>query len=417
MQRDLTARAVLIGTAALILPPLAAAAQEGGGLRFTLGIEERIEAIRNPDLDIPATGTTTSATTRLSFGMVSETAIQTFSLNAAAGVRIANEPADGTTTELEAPSLSVNYQRAVSNAALTFGINFRRDRIDTLDASDFPDDLPDDLADLDGTGTREDLTAQASLAWGMDAPLGVTLTATAGKTTYTDASDPDLIDNTRYGLTALTRLRFSPVLDGTVLLSHSVEDEDVVGGVRTETQSLRFGLDYALSPAAQMKASLGLSQSDENGVDSDGISASVGYTQELASGQFGAEIGVVKGEDDTALTGRLDWRQDFATSQFSASLLREASTDATDITTTARVGYDYEINDVSGLSLGVALSQIDEAGENAVQRTDLTASYRRALTEDWNMDFGVNHRIRDEETVGTTSSQAIFVALRRDFEW
>ena len=72
-------------------------------------------------------------------------------------------------------------------------------------------------------------------------------------------------------------------------------------------------------------------------------------------------------------------------------------------TTRASVGYDYEINSLSGIGVSANFAELARSGGpqlNDTTRADLRATYRRDLTRDWQLSTGYEYRIRDEETVG-----------------
>jgi hypothetical protein len=160
-------RAALCG--ALCLPILPALAQEGGVL-LSFGIDQRFEAGRNLALEVPEEGSSAIATTDLSFGLVSETTTQSLSFDMGVGLRIEDTPdSDGTVTDFGDPRFNLAYRREVATATFGLDANYRQAQIDTLSLSDFLDDeglveLPEDFADLDGTGTRTNYGLRAFLA-------------------------------------------------------------------------------------------------------------------------------------------------------------------------------------------------------------------------------------------------------------
>ncbi|HEX9859513.1 MAG TPA: hypothetical protein VGA75_14225 [Paracoccaceae bacterium] len=442
-------------------PVLPALAQEGG-LRFHFDIEERLSHGRNLALEVPAEGTTQRAETRLSFGLISETRSETLVLEMGIVPLLAREPGEKTGARLDEPSLRFSYDRESANAALALGADYREIQVDDLpDLSEFVDDegnpdLPDDLADLVGSGTRADYRLQARLDLGTAAPLGLTLEAGLSGRDYTDTTDPDLFDSRRETLAATTRLRFSPLTEGSLGLSHARYDAEDAEDTLRETTALDLGVTHALSARAGLSAGIGYtvidtrelgvttredgltgrlgldyempngtadarldSTTDQNGAR---LTLSFGRALDLPAGALSARLGVTRAEgSDPALIGALDWRHDLPTGQISARAeRREKSTaddDAITRTTLLILGYDQELTAVSGLNLGLSYAQIDETGANMLERADLTASYRHALTADWDMNFGLAWRMRDEATEGRATSEEVFFSLNRRFEW
>ncbi len=60
----------------------------------------------------------------------------------------------------------------------------------------------------------------------------------------------------------------------------------------------------------------------------------------------------------------------------------------------------------------------DQAGGPTVNdtvRTDLQATYSRELTRDWQFTTGYEYRMRDEENVGSDTSNRFFLTFEREF--
>ena len=166
MGKALIQCAVIIG--AFGVSSLPATAQDRG-TRLTFSIEQRLESTENLALDLVSAGTTTAATTRLSFGLTSETATQQFALYGGAALRIVDRPGSATDTLTDDPNLRLTYSRQGAHSALEFSARYRRAELDFLDAfeniinDDGDIELPGDFGDLTGTGIRENYGANASL--------------------------------------------------------------------------------------------------------------------------------------------------------------------------------------------------------------------------------------------------------------
>ncbi len=87
------------------------------------------------------------------------------------------------------------------------------------------------------------------------------------------------------------------------------------------------------------------------------------------------------------------------------------------IATSVGLGYDHQINDLSGIGLDFDFGLTEATTtSNRVESSSLSLTYRHAITEDWNLQTGVSHEIRDEGTVGTADSTSVFVSLQRKFD-
>ncbi|MFN4352944.1 MAG: hypothetical protein ACK4F6_19275, partial [Hylemonella sp.] len=96
---------------AITLPLALAAgafAQDGPARHLSFGIDQRFEASRNQSLRTPAEGTTTLSSTRLTFGLVSETTADRIALSASGVIRAGNGPGfDGNGIDFDDRSLGL----------------------------------------------------------------------------------------------------------------------------------------------------------------------------------------------------------------------------------------------------------------------------------------------------------------------
>ena len=172
-------------------------------------------------------------------------------------------------------------------------------------------------------------------------------------------------------------------------------------------------------PNGEITADLDL-VSDEDGAERRNLL--VGRSMELPDGALSYSLGVTDPEfADTALIGSLNWQRTLPSGQFSINFNRNVvsnNTDATQLATSLAVNYNHQINTTSsvGLSLfyGVTDATVDA---NGVEQTELSATYSHALTEDWNLNTGVNYQVRDEDTVGRADSPSVFLSIGRRFDF
>ena len=150
--------------------------------------------------------------------------------------------------------------------------------------------------------------------------------------------------------------------------------------------------------------------------------AQVGRELNFALGQeLSTSIGVTTLDgDDPNLIGRLVFRQELDSSRIRFNLNRQVRTDNNDeerLTTRLGVGYDRDINAVSGLAFDFGFSLAEgNASSNEVERTSFDISYRRSITEDWFMRTGISYDYRDEDNVGSADSTSVFFSLNRTFD-
>jgi hypothetical protein len=458
--------AAAAGTLSLSISP--ATAQEGG-LQLDFGIEHRLESTDNLALDFPAEGRTSRASTALSFALESATRTQQFSLSGSAALWLSEEPGSGSDARIARPALRFTYGRQSANAALNFEARYRQEQIEFLTPFDADDDGedgedgedgggngdtdPGDTTDFTGTGQRINFGAKASLELGTAAPLGLILDAGLREVDYSGTTDPDLVDSSRRNLAATTRLRISPVTEGTVALSYATyEDSD---DTERETSAVNFGVKHALSPATRFEAQLGYAvvDTDESGLSSreEGSTARFGIEYDMPDGSieanfastidqngaqrtlsFGrilerrsskisARLGVSDTEErGTDLIGALRWQQALPTGGIEASLARRVqsiSDDGYQLRTLVSLGYSRDINPVAAISFDLNYAWLEEIGANSVTQGTAIATYSRAVNADWNMNLGAKYRLRDEKTVGKATSTGVFISLSRDFSY
>ena len=446
--------------AALCVPILPLAAQEAGGLKLSFGIDQRFEAGRNLGLRIPDEGTSALATTRFSARLESETRTQRFVLDTGGLLRLGQSP--NARTGFDDPRFNFSYRRDGANSGFTISADYRRSQIDFLRAlQDFVNEegeleLPPDFDGLTGTGTRVNFGGSAQLVLGREGPLGLTLRASRRDLTYQGATSPSLFDTRRESYGASLRMQLAPTVTGTLNVDDDRYRAQNLANTDRRTMRLSYGVRYEVSPALRLDASLGATrvETTEFGVTTragggtgqlgleldvpDGrwtarlgslrsvgggsarLEAVVGRNRELPRGALDARLGLTRtGNGPVAVIGGLNWRHDLPTGRLSARIDRAVSTNILDeerIATVVALNYSQEINAVSGFGLGLSLSMTEgTATTNRVTRTDVTASYRHALTEDWGLNAGVAYRVRDEAGVGTATSPSAFISIGRRF--
>lgn len=424
----------VVGAAAgmLYLQALPSLAQETGdrATGLTFGIEQGFEIGENLGLDVPATGTSAIAATRLSLSYFDSTEVERFALDLGGVLRFSETP-DGSEGGFADPSARLSYTREAANALLVVtaranqtDLSFDRD-ISGFIGEDGTIDLPDDF-DLTGEGTRAEYVIAAELTLRRRAPLSFVLGAAYEVTDYADTSSSTLFDEEALRLDATANLRFSAVSSGSVALGYDDIRTDDATETHRKITSLTFGYSRELSPILRVGASLGLTHTDRellgpvNSTENE-TTARVEVTRDLPTGRIGGNIGVTwPDEGGSELVGQLDWRQELPTGSISASFTQEAETTTdgeTRPTSALSVNYGYDINAVSGIDFGLTyLVASGTATRNRVAESDVSITYRRALTEDWSLRTGVSYQTRDEETVGSAESPFAFLNIGRTFD-
>lgn len=457
--------AVAICCGALVLPvlsPVVRAQDEAGGVKMTLGVQSSLRSDSNYSLSAPGNGRGTVFDTRLSFGLTSETRASSLSFTAATTARAAKLPAPaGTVNGIEDPTLTLAYTRTGARSRLD--VNARYNKADL----DFVDPLTDQILIEDPsapgnfiltnvTGTRTALRYGAGLETGIDMPVGLRLRYDHSELDYAGTVGTSLYDTETDSVSATLRMDLSPATQ--VSLTASASDYTAANTANTnrDTRSLSFGLAHQLDEVTQLTASIGQSRivTDSTGgrVVREGTTFGLGASRAFAVGQLGLNyarsvdtngsrdtlsltharetqlaqvnmsLGLTRGSaGSTAVIANTAVSRDLAHGKLSFSLARTVSTDDSlndVLSTRASATYAHEIDSLSSIAFGVTYARTEDGGAGATAQTDrssLKVTYNRALTEDWQMSAGVEHRRLDRAT-GTASGNAIFVTLGRSFD-
>lgn len=88
------------------------------------------------------------------------------------------------------------------------------------------------------------------------------------------------------------------------------------------------------------------------------------------------------------------------------------------LVTSLSLGMTQELNPRLTLNLGASWTESEKQATGlATDTTSFDASLSYALTEDWAMNFGASHKVKDEDGVGKADSSSVFLSLGRTFEW
>jgi opacity protein-like surface antigen len=435
----------LVAIGASILPCLGYA--QDGGVRLIFGIENRLEAFRNEELSVPATGTTIENVTRLSFGLISETAVDRLEF-AASGAMIVedSDESSGTDIDFGRSAVTLAYRREVPSSVFDIAAEFRNDDVDAF---------VDDLGDGDESGTRTNYNLSARLEVGRTSSVGFALGLAYENTDFQDATDPTLEDSEELRGDAAVIFHFSEAATGRIGLRFTHREEDDAAETVTETTVAFAGLDYAVSERLDLTLELGYAESEEDefGITSrtSGPDATVGLTYDMPVGTATARLRVTTDIDegqretfeigrdietplhrlsarlgvthaDTAgsdLIGALRWDRALPDGSLGVDIERRVRFDADDDETVTdsvfSLSWTKNVNAVSSISLDVSYEHSDAPSEQ-IEQTTFGVAYRHQLTEAWTFNSGIGYRLR-EDADGHSESPNVFVALSRDFEF
>ncbi len=435
-----------------------AAQDDPGGMRLILDIDNRLEVDGNSELLVDSPGTSVIGSTRLGFGLISETRRQSLSFGGAVTARAFDIPTRDDSTDLGDRELAFDYQRDASRASLNVRARYDRTDIERIALDDLLDDdefdLGDpDLDDLRGRGSREIIGFGAGVEIGIDMPVRLSLDADYTERNFDETVDR--ADSWRFDFGAELGLRLSSVTEGTVALDATRFERDDAAETQRDRVALLFGVTHefsetlsgnaAIGPAwvrtredgetereIGVNADLGLDYERPTGTisfdatartDEDGIrtAASIGRGFELPRGAVGGAIGLTRAADgDIDATAALNFRRDMPRGTLNASLTRDVTPrfdDSNVLRTVARVDYDYDINNISGIGLTATFARNEETdGTDRLDRIDFGATYSREITQDWAMELGYRYRARNDDD-GDRDSHSVFVGINRAFNF
>jgi hypothetical protein len=427
------------------------------------GINSKISVDDNFELQPNSSGTTTIFDNTLSFGLSSITGAQELRLTGSAVLRYANIPGR-TVSGFEDPRLQFNYKIENSNSRLTVDARYRRADREFLD----PFQVEQEEQILDGTGlftgggTLTTRNAAVGYETGINAPLGFKITGSHDEKQYEDLSvlNSRLFNTETDSIDATVSAKLSPV---TVMRFNAglkrYRADDSVQTDR-ETTDYSIGVTQDINPVWVLDARLGRTEidtTDTNGSrQTKGTNSLLTLTRTLANGsafasydatvnqngtrkalRFGRDLQLPRGNLSASLgltrtpagnTGNnaaITYSHALASSDLSLSLKRDVSTNNNNeeiIDTRLAVSYAYQIDTISSLNFLVNYGRSESADDLSavptVDRTTLTASYSRALTQDWDLTGGVTLRRRsDTSATGNAQSNSVFLTLDRTFSF
>ncbi|QFT94760.1 hypothetical protein FIU86_18050 [Roseovarius sp. THAF9] len=440
---------------------LPASGQDGEpGRLITFGVSQTFYARDNLILAPSSAGTTYASDTRLSFGLDTETDIDSFSLSAESVLRLLDDPLVGREARLSDPRLNVRYERDNGNSQLALFANYSK-----LDLA-FSDPLSQSslgVADFfRGRGTREEIVGGFRFETGVEAPLGFFVEADSRRLDYSDTTDPLLFENRTDRAQLGFIFRFSPVARATLSFEEERFEAEDIRDTERDTRDITLGLEYDTSPVSVFSLEVGHTEITERLLapvarsSTSGLVGGVGYTREMPNGELSIDastiltqlgrqnefevgrrlelptgsldisLGVAQGDTfDPLPIGRIAYMTEWPRSRFDVALSRDVAisdivSDAT-ITTRMDAGYEVDLTALSSLSFDVAYADIavdgpDPAGVSQEQGS-VYLTYRRNLTADWDMSLGLEHRFIDEGApLGRGTSNGVFFSLERDFE-
>ena len=429
-----------------------------GGTQVDIGVGSTLRFDDNFELDSNSTGDTSIFDTNLSVGLSSITSAHNFNLTGTGVFRYANIPGR-TETGFEDPTVRLNYSTSSLNSRLTVTGRYRDVDRDFLDPFEVEREEQASSGLFSNGGSVRSKNLGVTWQTGMVSPLGFTLALRHDDSNYIDTFNPRLFDvETNSGVATVTG-RVSSVTQ--VRASLGVTDYDAEDAPQTErlTTDYAVGVIQNINPSLVLDAQVGytevetdttggtqnrnggtgaftLTQTLPNGSlfatgalsrNQNGSRATFrfGRTLQLPNGSLTGSIGATDGSGgSTKPIVSLSYLRQIGTDDFSISVDRTPSTNNSSqdiIDTRIAFGYGHVIDSLSRFDLTVNVGRSESSGVGGaptIDRANLSATYTRTLTSDWDLTGGVLLRYQDDPTAGgEANSNAVFVTLGRNFSF
>lgn len=397
------------------------AAQEVGR-QLTFGTSIGLTANDNQDLDLESEGTTLSGTARFDFAYLLATPVQRLTLAGDIGLREVDGPGDdddSSSNGLADPSLRLAYDRAVRDARFGLDAFVQQSAVAFLEPFEEGIDDPlilDDIDDLDSdTGTRLRFGLGTELELRRTAPFGVTLSAGYSALRYSDVTDPDLTDEERLRAAAALRFDIDPATRATLTLGYSSFEDDGNDEGRRDTFRVEAGIARD-RPGGAIGASLGAVSTE----DGERFTFALNRGLALPVWDINTRLGVTQSTDGALSPSiGLSVARDLPDGALSANLtrsIRSGSDDEEQAVTALSVGYARQVTPLTSIGADLSYIRNEPTGEGPTESAGAAGlTLQHALTEDWNLNLGLQHRIKDDGDADRASGNRISLNLRRSF--
>lgn len=375
----------------------------------TLGLTTGITFNDNRGLDDPSQGDTTELFTRLDFGRVFATPLQSLSLNGSVTLRGINGAEEGSIEDgLSDPNLRLSYNRAVREAQLTVTAFARQAETSTLIQE--LDGV--DLVDVTDNATRLTYGFDTSLELRRTAPFGVTFSTGYTGLRYSDTNSTSLVDQDRFRLGANFRFNINPVVQANLRTQYSTFESDDTA--LRETYRLNGSLDRDLS-AGRIGVTAGITSVEEGERYSLGLTRSIEGPLWDISGSLGIEQGVA---GDNFANGSLDIAHELQNGTMALSFdhgLRSGLEDNEQEFTRIQFNYARQLSALGSVNVNLSYRETNPTGTGGTTSLGtIGVSYGHTLAPGWQMNMGVNRRISTDSSGTTAHDNRLSLSVRRE---
>jgi hypothetical protein len=450
--------AAIAALTSLIWPTVASPQGATGGLQVNIGVNSSLKVDDNLKLNPTSNGTTFFSDTKLTFGLSSITPDSSFTLSGSTILRVGDIPGRSL-AGLEDQNLQFGYARSSSNSTLKVDARYRHVDREFIDPFQVEREEQTFGSLVGGGGIQTNSFASLNFQTGLNDPIGYSVTLSTNDKSFTGVVNPAIFGTRTDIAKGSVSFAVSPVTK--VSLNGGLTWFKADDAVQTDrvTRDLSVGLAQEVGPSLRFDASLGTTtvETDRIGgttrtsgttgsiqvtrdvrdgnynlslsrtVNQNGgrTTVQIGRSLDLPTGTLSANVGLTRGDTgNNRSTANILYKQQLQTSSYSVSLNRSISTNNASqdvLDTRLALNYGYEIDSQSRIDMTLDYGITEDAGNGTlptVQRTNLRASYTRALTSDWNLQGGVLiRRINDDAAVGPAQSNSLFVTVDRNFSF
>lgn len=391
-----------------LLPVTTGAQQQAPTQSF--GISTGLTYNDNRGLDAPSDGDTTELFTRLDFGLVFASPLQSLSLNGDITLRaLDGAEEDSIPDGLTDPNVRLRYNRAVREAALSITAFGRETETTTL-----VEDLNGlDLAQINENATRLTYGFDASLELGRTSPFGVTLSTGYTGLRYSNTTSTTLQDQDRTRIGASFRFDINSVLQATVGTRYRTFEEDggadlretfdLTGELTRALQSGSFGMQAGVTRVEEgERYSLSVSRSLETPLWT--VGGSIGAEESVSGSTFGsASLNASRNLPNGSLRFGLEHS------------LRSGLDDDEEEFTSVRFDYSQAVSAQGTFGAAASYREVNPTGTGSTNSLGAVGvSYRHELAPGWNVNVGFNHRVRTTSGVATARDNRLSLSVRRE---
>jgi opacity protein-like surface antigen len=407
------------------------------GPAITAEISQRFELDTNLDLDEEDPGTSYFTETRLSFGLVDETPVQTLAFGFDTGVR-ALWPADEDFewTVASPSTVTAEYAREWASGAFETGFAVRQRRVDfSRDLLDFLDPdlgipvIPDDPDELEGDALERRYDASFALGLATDAPSSYAFELAANRIDY-DEDQEDLTPRTTLQGSATWTLAITPLFSGALSARGFYYEADNEEETEIREAEADAGLIYTPSDLLQLSAGIGVvdrvrEERTDLGGPIETVEDETGLAFRAGANYSFEEFVVTAGlraanAPDFRVSGNLNVTYPFIGGRVNARVFQSyaGGTGGDEVRILgARIGLLRELDAFTNVDFGFSASRRfneDDPDDPDVTRLDFTTALEYALTERISADIGYRYRAIDEESEDA-DSHSVFLEVGRSF--